>query len=203
MAAELRPRKLQGFQVTLDIQSLKQETKPPRAGGRLPQLAVGVRVSVFGTTIPEAKLAFGGDGEATIEAEFVERRKDEETAEPDQGRPDPGHQAGRGPGGGQAVAAQVQAVQREQEAAQADMTRRHLGLRRSGRASPAHAGAGGPGRRGGCRKPKPEVPAAQLPPLQVDRTGKWLYTHADGAGRFVTVDDPAGDPAGIARAWCG
>jgi glutaredoxin 3 len=42
----------------------------------------------------------------------------------------------------------------------------------------------------GCRKPKPEVPAGQLPPLQVDRAGKWLYTHADGAGRFVTVDDP-------------
>jgi hypothetical protein len=80
VAAELRQRKLQGFLVTLDIQSLKQETKPPRAGGRLPQLSVGVRVSVFGTTIPEAKLAFGGDGEATIEAEFVERRKDEEAA---------------------------------------------------------------------------------------------------------------------------
>jgi hypothetical protein len=80
VAAELRARKLQGFQVTLDIQSLKEESKPPRAGGRLPQLSVGVRVSVFGTTIPEAKLAFGGDGEATIEAEYVERRKDEESA---------------------------------------------------------------------------------------------------------------------------
>jgi hypothetical protein len=80
VAFELRARKLQGFKVTMDIQSLKQDTKPPRAGGRLPQLAVGVRVSVFGTTIPEAKLAFGGDGEATIEAEFVERRRDEEAA---------------------------------------------------------------------------------------------------------------------------
>jgi hypothetical protein len=35
---------------------------------------------VFGTTIPEAKLAFGGDGEATVEAEIVERRKAEEAA---------------------------------------------------------------------------------------------------------------------------
>jgi hypothetical protein len=80
VAAELKRRKLQGFKVTLDIQSLKQETRPPKAGGRLPQLAVGVRVSVFGTTIPDAKLAFGGDGEASIEAEIVERRKEEETA---------------------------------------------------------------------------------------------------------------------------
>lgn len=47
-----------------------------------------------------------------------------------------------------------------------------------------------------CRKPKPEVPAAQLPPLEVDRAGKWLYTHADAAGRFVTVDDPQAIPAG-------
>jgi glutaredoxin 3 len=47
----------------------------------------------------------------------------------------------------------------------------------------------------GCRKPKPEVPAAQLPPLEVDRAGKWLYTHADAAGRFVTVDDPQAIPA--------
>jgi hypothetical protein len=80
VAAELKARKLQGFQVTLDIQALKQDVKEPRAGGRLPQLSVGVRVSVFGTTIPDRKLAFGGDGEATIEAEFVERRKDEEAA---------------------------------------------------------------------------------------------------------------------------
>jgi glutaredoxin 3 len=48
---------------------------------------------------------------------------------------------------------------------------------------------------GGCRKPRPEVPAAQLPPLEVDRAGKWLYTHADGSGRFVTVDDPQSIPA--------
>jgi hypothetical protein len=47
----------------------------------------------------------------------------------------------------------------------------------------------------GCRKPKPEIPAAQLPPLEVDRAGKWLYTHADAAGRFVTVDDPQAIPA--------
>jgi glutaredoxin 3 len=46
-----------------------------------------------------------------------------------------------------------------------------------------------------CRKPKPEVPAAQLPPLEVDRAGKWLYTHADAAGRFVTVDDPQAIPS--------
>jgi hypothetical protein len=77
---ELRRRKLKGFNVTLKIAALDREPKPPRPGGRLKQLAVGVRVSVFGTTIPDAKLAFGGDGEATVEAEIVERRQEEEAA---------------------------------------------------------------------------------------------------------------------------
>jgi hypothetical protein len=80
VAAELRRRKLSGFLVTMNIEKLAREPRPPKPGGRLPQLSVGVKVSVFGTTIPEAKLAFGGDGEAEIVAEVVERRMDEETA---------------------------------------------------------------------------------------------------------------------------
>jgi hypothetical protein len=80
VAAELRRRKLAGFLVTMNIEKLSREPRPPKPGGRLSQLAVGVKVSVFGTTIPEAKLAFGGDGEAEIVAEVVERRMDEETA---------------------------------------------------------------------------------------------------------------------------
>jgi hypothetical protein len=80
VAAELKRRKLQGFNVTVKLESVTREPKPPRPGGVLKQLAVGVRLSVFGTTIPEAKLAFGGDGEATVEAEVVERKLEQETA---------------------------------------------------------------------------------------------------------------------------
>jgi hypothetical protein len=80
VAAELRRRKLAGFLVTMNIEKLTREPRPPKPGGRLPQLSVAVKVSVFGTTIPEAKLAFGGDGEAEIVAEVVERRMAEETA---------------------------------------------------------------------------------------------------------------------------
>src|SRR5215213_301964 len=49
----------------------------------------------------------------------------------------------------------------------------------------------------GCRKPQPEAPpaAARLPPLEVARDGRWLFTYADAAGRFVTVDDPQAVPA--------
>ncbi|HEY0706612.1 MAG TPA: hypothetical protein VGG33_07440 [Polyangia bacterium] len=77
---ELRRRNLKGFHVTLKLIALTQEPKPPRPGGRLKQLAVTAKVAVFGTTIPDAKLAFGGDGEATVEAEIVERRQAEEAA---------------------------------------------------------------------------------------------------------------------------
>jgi hypothetical protein len=80
LVAELKRRKLQGFNVTMKLVSLSAEPKPPRPGGRLKQLAVGVKLSVFGATIPEAKLAFGGDGEATVEAEVVEQRLPEEQA---------------------------------------------------------------------------------------------------------------------------
>lgn len=44
----------------------------------------------------------------------------------------------------------------------------------------------------GCRKSVPETSptAAQaLPALEVTAEGKWLYTYADDAGRFVTTDD--------------
>lgn len=80
LAEALERRKLQGFNVNLKIASFSKEDLPPKPGGRLPQLAVGIKLSVFGTTIPEAKLAFGGDGEAVVQAEVVESRMDKEVA---------------------------------------------------------------------------------------------------------------------------
>ena len=80
LAAELKRRNLKGFNVSLKLVSIAREPKPPKPGGRLKQLEVSAKVAVFGTTIPEAKLAFGGDGEAIVEAEIVERRLDEEAA---------------------------------------------------------------------------------------------------------------------------
>jgi hypothetical protein len=76
----LKHEKLRGFDVTVRIDRLKQELKDPKPGGRLKQLAVSVHLSVFGTTIPDAKLAFSGDGEAGTEAEVAERKVAAETA---------------------------------------------------------------------------------------------------------------------------
>lgn len=77
---ELKKRGLQGFRVSLRLDKVGRELKPPKPGGRLKQLAVDVKLSVFGTTLPGEKLAFGGDGEAAVEAEVVERRLEEESA---------------------------------------------------------------------------------------------------------------------------
>ncbi len=77
---ELKRRKLRGFSVTLRIDELAKALKPPRPGGRLKQLAVRIKVSVFGSTLPGAKLAFSGEGEASIEAEVIEKRMDQEAA---------------------------------------------------------------------------------------------------------------------------
>jgi len=73
-AAEMRKRGLQGFQVNLRIMSLKKEIKPPAPGRRDRQMAIQVKLGVYGTTYPGGKLNFTGDGEASLVGEFAERR---------------------------------------------------------------------------------------------------------------------------------
>ncbi len=80
LTATLKRLNLRGFDVTVRIEKLKQEMKDPKPGGRLKQLAVNVHLTVFGTTIPDAKLAFSGDGEAGTEAEVTDRKLAAETA---------------------------------------------------------------------------------------------------------------------------
>jgi hypothetical protein len=74
LAAELARRKLRGFEVTVRIENFKQEMKDPRPGGRLKQLGVNVKLVIIGATIPDAKMAFEGNGESGIEAEVAEKR---------------------------------------------------------------------------------------------------------------------------------
>jgi hypothetical protein len=78
VVAELKKRKLAGFDVVVKIADLKKETKEPNPGSRVMRLSVAVRLSVLGTTLPGEKMAFGGDGEARAEAEVPERRMDVE-----------------------------------------------------------------------------------------------------------------------------
>ena len=80
LVGELKKRNLRGFDVTARIEKLKQEVKDPKPGERNKRLAVQVELTVFGTTIPDAKLAFSGDGQSGSEAEVSERRLAADTA---------------------------------------------------------------------------------------------------------------------------
>jgi hypothetical protein len=80
LAAELNKRKLRGFDVTVRIDTFKKEMMDPRPGGRLKQLAVNVKLTIIGATIPDAKFAFEGNGEAGVEAEVSEKKIAADTA---------------------------------------------------------------------------------------------------------------------------
>jgi hypothetical protein len=80
LVAELKKRGLRGFDVTLRLEQLKRELKEPNPGGHLRRLAVNVRLTVFGTAIPGAKLAFSGYGESGVESEVTEREAETEGA---------------------------------------------------------------------------------------------------------------------------
>jgi hypothetical protein len=75
-ATEMKKRGLKGFQVNLRIMTFKQEIKPPAPGRRDQQMAIQVKLSIYGTTYPGGKLNFTGDGEASLMGEFSERRKE-------------------------------------------------------------------------------------------------------------------------------
>jgi hypothetical protein len=74
--AELKKRGLKGFQVNLRINTFKEAIKPPVPGRRDQQMAIQVKLGVYGTTYPGGKLNFTGDGEASVTGEFNERRKE-------------------------------------------------------------------------------------------------------------------------------
>jgi hypothetical protein len=76
--AELQKQGMKGFQVSMQIVSLKKDIKPPAPGKRDQQMSVDVKLGIFGHTIPGNKLLFTGDGDASLTAEFSERLKDKE-----------------------------------------------------------------------------------------------------------------------------
>jgi hypothetical protein len=76
--AELQRQGMKGFQVSLRITNVKVAVKPPAPGSRDEQMAIDVKLSIFGHTIPGRKLMFTGDGDASLTGEFSERLKDKE-----------------------------------------------------------------------------------------------------------------------------
>lgn len=75
MKAELKKRKLKAFEVTLKVLSVTRELKPPAPGKQYQVLHRGIKLSVFGDTLPEKIVAIGGDGDAMVGAD-VGRQED-------------------------------------------------------------------------------------------------------------------------------
>jgi hypothetical protein len=76
--AELKKRKLSGFDVVVKVAAVSEETKDPNPGSRMKRLSVSVKLAVLGTTLPGEKMMFSGDGEASAEAEVPDRRMEAE-----------------------------------------------------------------------------------------------------------------------------
>jgi hypothetical protein len=68
--AALKAKKMQALEVTLRILSITQTVNPPPPGKQYRVLVRGIKLSVFGDTLPEKVLAIGGDGDAQIGVEI-------------------------------------------------------------------------------------------------------------------------------------
>ena len=69
LRAALRAHKLKAIEVTLRILEITSAVDPPPAGKPFRVLKRGIRLSVFGTTLPDKVMAIGGDGDSMIAAE--------------------------------------------------------------------------------------------------------------------------------------
>jgi len=76
--AALKQRGTQACLVSMRIMRLNKEIKPPAPGRRDPQMAIEVKLSIFGHTLPGNKALFTGDGESALVGDFSERLKDKE-----------------------------------------------------------------------------------------------------------------------------
>jgi hypothetical protein len=65
----LRKRKIRAFEVTLKIMDVKRALDPPKPGKQYRVLSRGIKLSIFGNTLPDKVLAIGGDGESSVAAE--------------------------------------------------------------------------------------------------------------------------------------
>ncbi len=65
----LKAKGIKALELTLRIMAATQELKPPAEGKQYRQLVRGIKLSVFGDSLPDKVLAIGGDGESMVAAE--------------------------------------------------------------------------------------------------------------------------------------
>lgn len=69
LKAALKQKGIKALELTLRIMAATQELKPPADGKQYRQLVRGIKLSVFGDSLPDKVLAIGGDGESQVAAE--------------------------------------------------------------------------------------------------------------------------------------
>ena len=70
LTKELRKRKMRAFEVSLKILDAQKAIDPPPPGKQYRILTRGIKLSVFGDTLPDKVLAIGGDGESRVSTEI-------------------------------------------------------------------------------------------------------------------------------------
>jgi hypothetical protein len=70
LRAALAQKKLKAIELTLRILGVTAAVNPPPPGKKFRVLLRGVRLSVFGDTLPDKVLAIGGDGDAQVGVEI-------------------------------------------------------------------------------------------------------------------------------------
>ena len=69
LRAALKSKNMKALELTLRIMAVTQTVNPPPPGKRFRQLVRGIKLSVFGDSLPDKVLAIGGDGESQVAAE--------------------------------------------------------------------------------------------------------------------------------------
>ena len=70
MQGALKKQGIKALELTLRIMAVTQQVKPPAPGKQYRQLVRGIKLSVFGDSLPDKVLAIGGDGEAEVASEI-------------------------------------------------------------------------------------------------------------------------------------
>lgn len=73
LRAALKQKGLKGVELSLKILAVEYAIDPPPAGKQYRVMTRGMKVSLFGNTIPDKTLSLGGDGESTIKVELGKR----------------------------------------------------------------------------------------------------------------------------------
>jgi hypothetical protein len=77
LEAALKRERLHGLELSLKILATSKDLEPPALGKQYNVLKRGIKLSVFGNTIPHNVMAVGGDGEASAGAEMNRTATDE------------------------------------------------------------------------------------------------------------------------------